>query len=114
MDKKFGNFLSLEPGMEVAEVAWNDGGARSIFQAVGRVPHVCRDGREIELRVWASRCWVCGCAFQMATPMSVSLEATTFTRRCCDEHRSTPEQRGKNARAASLKAKAARKKSVKK
>lgn len=109
MGNQVGNFLSLEPGREIVSVDWKDGGARSVYQAAGKVPHVCKDGREIELRVWSSMCWVCGCAFKMATPMSVPLEKTTFTRRCCDEHKSTPEQRKRNAaigRAEAVTAKA--------
>ena len=43
--------------------------AGQIYTLIGTVPHVCRDGRRIELQVWQSACAVCGAAFEFKTPM---------------------------------------------
>jgi hypothetical protein len=34
-----------------------------VYRLIGNRPHICRNGREVQLEVWQSRCAECGAVF---------------------------------------------------
>lgn len=53
------------------------------YWLVGYRPHVCRDGREIELEIWRSRCAECGEEFDFGWPIN-SKKPFGPSRRCAE------------------------------
>lgn len=55
------------------------------YRRIGIVPHICRDGREIELAIYESGCADCGRTFTCKNVRQV--RARSLNRRCDEHHR---------------------------
>lgn len=70
------------------------------YEFVGFRPHVCRDGREIELEVWQSHCATCGAPFSFSRPGN-SQKPFAPNRRCA-AHKARGVKVGSRADTAAL------------
>lgn len=64
-----------------------------VFDALGKKPHVCKDGRQIELTIWQGLCRKCAAPFEVLTPAVFDLEKTdAFGMVHCVEHRLSKDE----------------------
>ena len=53
-----------------------------VYEFVGREPYLTKDGREIALYVWRSRCASCGEYFEVKTSTAAARTFANVNRRC--------------------------------
>lgn len=57
-----------------------------IFECVGHEPYTRKDGNEITLAIWSSRCRECGTPIRATSPIWL-VDVTRFSKRCAEHAR---------------------------
>jgi hypothetical protein len=83
----------IEPTVTVASAIHGE----RTWRRLGTRERTRRDGTQLELAIWESRCTICGAPFEIATASSAkSVEQTKrFLTTTCPAHRMTPSEVGR-------------------